>query len=93
MTNNITTTLEAFIAEPTNYTLSKLETTFKSMVSKGHTESGTAHILHYPECPNMVIVQNSGRFLKTSPVEEILKEEDNAIEFKTQSGSIYRLSK
>lgn len=94
MNKEITNTLETFIAEPNKtYKLEKLETTDVSHISKGHFEEGEATILHFPDNANMVLVQNYLSYLKTSPVQEIIKIEDKAIEFKTQSGSLYRLSK
>lgn len=83
---------EDFIKDGKHCHLLKLETTFESEVSAGSDQLGFTTIIDFGE-DFMIYTESTFDFLKTSPVREILKNDDNSIEFKTRSGSIYKLSK
>lgn len=91
-------TLQKFTAvQHTNYHLFKKETTAISRVSKDAQVTGSVYLLELrgnPKDTMVAVIQNGyDRLIKTSPVRKILAKTAKYIDFKTDSGSVYRLSK
>lgn len=86
-------TLREFGKDDVRYQLYKLESNGKSKVGQGATAIGDIFFFNHDDLVMVAIIRGYSEFLKTSPVIEILKQEPKFIEFKTESNSIYKLSK
>lgn len=90
-------TLQNFtVVQQANYILVKKKTTAISSVSKGAAVTGRVYLLELygnPKDTMVAVIQNGYDLIKTSPVRKILAKTDKYLDFKTESGSVYRLSK
>ena len=98
MESKIVTTLKEFTKDKScYYKLKKTESNSSSEVPEGMEITGYVNIFEAPKNPKeaMVAVQEVSfdMFIKTSPVKKILKETKKSLQFKTESGSIYKLEK